>query len=408
VGAGRRPSRFSLGAHMEPIDLLDRQYERLRTRDGVAFMRELPRFYETITAGPTAVVAAMRTLRKEAEACEREFQDADLSLIPELVQLRSELVALAPECDDSGDLRPPNPTMSWTYGLANFDQLASHGPDRLVERGDDDPSRSGMMLRILQSKLNELRHPVPTPGILAPDGAAPQEPQTGVDDFGRRLGNAADLHRHHVRTYQQACNSRGGFQFQVLDLAIEQLNPAPRNIQTDEDRHHWIRGVFMRSMSGWAAVEAAVAGHPHDGDISRHMVESLTEKTKAASDVVYEDLRLKLISTPSTYSQRLTGWLSSPSFGIFETPCAAGAVTGITQANVTGVVVFVALAAVFAILPPALRNLPDIKLNAVSLVCTAVAAAVIAVVFVTTGFAAALLAGLLLGGAFMLGKRSRP
>jgi hypothetical protein len=69
--------------------------------------------------------------------------------------------------------------------------------------------------------------------------------------------------------------------------------------------------------------------------------------------------------------------------------------------------VFVALAAAFALLPPIAASLPTLTLNA-SLVAGAVlTAAAVAVVFVTVGFAASVLAGALFGAVFLLGQRSR-
>jgi hypothetical protein len=95
------------------MDLLDRQYQRLRERDGVEFWRELPRFYETITNGPRQLVSALAELREQASGQEREFRAADAALIPELVELRNELVRLAPEADAVGDPETGRPE----YGL---------------------------------------------------------------------------------------------------------------------------------------------------------------------------------------------------------------------------------------------------------------------------------------------------
>jgi hypothetical protein len=391
----------------DAIHLLERQYQRLRERDGVEFWRELPRFYEMITTGPRPLVSALAQLRERASAQECAFRAADTALIPELVELRNEFVRLAPEADDSGTPRPGDPSMGWNYSLANFDQLASGGPDRLVENIHDDDSASATMLRILQSKLNELRYLPPPPGSQGHTGA--REPRAlgpELDDLSRRLRNIADRHQHEARKYQQGLKRHGGFQVELLDMGIQELNPEPREVRTDEDHHRWANDRFLRAMTGWDAVGAALAGHPFTSDISRHQVELLTEKMKAAADAVYEDLRYKLVNAPRTYVQRLAAWVVSPGYGFVAGPCAVGIVTAVAQNTSAGLGVFVALAAAFALLPPIVASLPTLTLNA-SLVAGAVlTATAVAVVFVTVGFAASVLAGALMGSVFLLGRRS--
>jgi hypothetical protein len=255
--------------------------------------------------------------------------------------------------------------MGWNYSLANFDQLASGGPNRLVENIDDDDSASGTMLRILQSKFNDLRYPPQTPGSQGQ--SVPREPKAlgpELDDLSRRLRNVADRHRHEAGKYRQALKRHGGFQVQLLDIGSEQLNPKPREVHTEEDRLQRANDLFMRSVTGWAAVEAALAGRPHNSDISRRMMEVLTEQMKAAADAVYEDLRYKLSNAPRTYFQRLAAWVSSPAYGFVASPCAVGVVTALAKDKAAGVGVYVALAVALALLPPILERLPALRFNA--------------------------------------------
>jgi hypothetical protein len=399
----------------DPMELLERQYTRLRELEGAEFVRELPRFYETITAGPRPLPSLLAELRGEAREYAAAFDVANDELIPELVTLRHELVTLAPEADDSGQARPPGPSMSWTYGLSNFDQLAAGGPERLVENVDQDPSPSGTMLRILQSKLNALRYPATAPGAPVADAPAATPSSTSggptvgreVDDPGRRLRNAADRHRHALNTYRQAVNRRGGFQVQLLDMAIEQMNPKPREVHTPEDRRQWVEDLLMRSMSGWTAVEAVASGHTPSTDHERHMLEIQTRKLKSAADAVYEDLRFKLANARTTYVQRFATWVGTPGYGFVAGPCGVGAVAAVIKNQFSPAAVFVALAVAWALVPPGVGSLPNIALNAASLTSALIMAAVLVVVLVTVGFAASVGACLLLGVLFVLGQRSR-
>jgi hypothetical protein len=390
------------------MELLERQYALLHALDGVEFLRELPRFYETITTGPRPLPSMLAKLRAEAGEYETAFEKANDEQIPELVALRDELVKLAPEADDSGVPRPPDPGMRWTYGLSNFDQLAAGGSERLVENVDQDPSPSGTMLRILQSKLNGLRYPATAPGAQAadPPAATPTAPPE-LDDLGRRLRNAADRHRHDLNTYRQAVNRRGGFQVQLLDLAIDQMNPKPREVHTPEDRRQWVEDLLMRSISGWTAVEAVASGHTPNTDTERHMLEIQTRKLKAAADAVYEDLRFTLANARSTYSQRFATWIGSPGYGFVAGPCGIGAVAAIVKSQFSPAAGFVALAVAWALVPPALGSLPNIAINAASITTALIMTAVIVVVLVTVGFAPSVGAGLILGAMFVLGQRSR-
>jgi hypothetical protein len=145
----------------DPLELLDRQYARLAGQEGGAFVQELRRFYDFLTAGPQPVVDAVHELRREASQVEDEFNRHDDELVPELVAVRDELVDQAPDADDSNLQRPSSTrdlaTAHWTYSLANFDLIASDGADRLIINQGYDASRSGMLLRILESRLRELQ-----------------------------------------------------------------------------------------------------------------------------------------------------------------------------------------------------------------------------------------------------------
>jgi hypothetical protein len=195
----------------DTLDLLDRQYNLLRQKDGVPFLQELRRFYEFITAGPEEIVTVLTELRAEAETIERRFHQQDRALVEQLAELKAELAKRAPEADDSNMPRPQSgfrPGHEWTYGFANFDQIVNDGPDRFVEQQDRDAGKSGMLIRILQAKLYELQWMTVSPRGLPPRSDTNQ--REDLDDLGRRLGNLADRHRHEKQELLQAVDQLGG------------------------------------------------------------------------------------------------------------------------------------------------------------------------------------------------------
>ena len=188
----------------------------------MAFVQELPRFYELISSG--AAGKALAELRQDAHERVLRFKAHDRGLIPELVEVKADLVRRAPEVDDSPIRRPRGthpPPLEWQFGFANFDQIASHGPDRLVVAQGQDTSASGMLLRILDNKLRQLRW-----RRTGPSGAteiSQENLRPDLDDLARRVRNLGDRHRHAEQEFSQEMSRHGGFQVAYLDGAIEQM-----------------------------------------------------------------------------------------------------------------------------------------------------------------------------------------
>lgn len=396
----------------DPMELLDRQHQRLHERDGVEFVQELRRFYDFINAGPGPVTEALAELRDEAARIERTFEEHDGELIPELVELRNDLAARAPDIDDSDAPRPAGrgtASMEWAFGLANFDQLATSGPDLVRVNQGLDTSASGMMLRVLEQKLRRLQFTaVSVGGTLVP---AEENQRPALNDLTRRLRNLADRHRHAEQEFTQAVQQRGGFQVMYLDVAVSQLNPAPRWVETDEEEHAWMDETFKRVAAGWYDVQDAAGGRTLN-ERSRQVVDIHVDKLKPAAERVYEDLRLKLATAPPppeptpTYGQRLRAWMKSPTFALIGGPCIAGVLTAIVIGKGAGLGVFLALTVVLAVVPPLWAHLPRMTYTASSLAFAGLVAGVVIVLLVTVGLVAAVGAFVLLVLAFTLGQRT--
>lgn len=324
---------YSAPVASDPVELLDRQHTRLQAQGGPEFVHELRRFYEFITAGPDAVTGTLAELRAEAQRIEGEFEEHDEALVPELINVKEQFVTRAPEADDSARPRPQQmgaPSMEWAYSLANFDQVATIGPDRNVVRQSCDTSRSGMMLRILEHKLRALQW------YERPEGPNPKPSETNLrpdlDDLVRDVGNLGERHRHAAQTFGQAVEGHGGFGVMYLDMAVGEMNPPPRRVESDADKHAWMDETFRRVMGGWQVIEDVAAGRSLDST-ARQTLDIHIERLKPAAERVYEDLRMKLATAPAPpppeqdYGERLKAWASSPGYGLLGGPFLSGLVT---------------------------------------------------------------------------------
>ncbi len=373
----------------DPLALLDRQHARLQEQRGASFVHELKTFHGFLTTtGPTEVTAALAKLRAEAERVEREFTEHDEALVPRLVALKTKLVVQAPEADDSDVPRPQTdwrPPMEWASTLANFDQVASGGADRLAVRNGYDISTSGMLLRILEGRLNRLqfvKNPSEPDSLTADDNLRPD-----LNDLRRELRNLGDRHRHAANTFTNAVETHGGVQVQVLDWAVEEMNPEPALVESDEDEHAMMDQVFRRVMSGMHALEDASAGRSLSST-AQQALEYNTSRLKSAAEKVYEAVRLKvaMASAPSAtthdYGQRLKRWIISPGYQLIGGPSISGLITQLARTATKGVALFFALAILAALVPPALPGLPSFTYTRAlaGFIVTACAAVVIALI----------------------------
>jgi hypothetical protein len=140
------------------LELLDRQYERVKAADGATFLQELKR-YRDLVESDKRLSPLVEHISAETEAAHQAFKADDDELVKELVALKTDLVARASDLDDSGEPRPADDSMrltnfGWQRTFANFDQVASHGVDAMYERRDWDDSRSGLLVAIVTEKLH--------------------------------------------------------------------------------------------------------------------------------------------------------------------------------------------------------------------------------------------------------------
>jgi hypothetical protein len=396
----------------DSLELLDRQYARLAAQDGAGFIQELRRFYDFLTAGPAPVSDAVRVLRDEACEVEEAFNRHDDELVPQLVEIRNELVNQAPDADDSNLQRPQGTrdlaTAHWTYSLANFDLVASDGSDRLIVNQGYDASRSGMLLRILESRLRELQWTTDARGTNPTVSQVNLRPE--LDGVAREVRVLAGRHRHAAQAYSAAVDSHGGNQMVALDFAVEQMNPAPREVRTDADEEAWLNETFKRVMGGWHTVEAAAAGRSLDGR-ELQTLGYVIERLKPACELVYEDVRMKLATTSppqpaADYGDRLQAWMVSPTYQMLGWPCIGGAIQQAATGKSDGLALFIAAAVLGLVVPPAVRPvaISRLTLTSVAFIVVTSAAVVLALVFSGIPLAVGLLVILML--AYLAGRHS--
>ena len=394
----------------DAVELLDRQFNRLRDQDGAEFVQELKVFYEFVTtSGPAEVTSALLELREDAARIEREFNAHDAEMVPELVDLKARLVATVPETDDSQAPRPttdwPREPFEWLYTLANFDQLTTGGPDRFMLKQGGDESTSGMLLRILENRVHLLQFSTDPGNPTAPMSDANLRPE--LDQLRRDLRNLGDRHRHAVNIFTNAIETHGGVQIQLLDWVVEEMNPAPVHVESEEDEHARVNQMFKRLMSGMYALEDAAAGR----ELSGYAADALTfsvERIKPAVDKVYEGIRLKVALAPAPvpradYGVRLRRWVLSPGYALVGGPCISGVITQVVQDKGKGAVLFLLLAIAAAVGPPLREGLPRLTYTRVSLGFVVIASAAVVVALVTASLGVAFLVFLLAVVAFVAG-----
>jgi hypothetical protein len=132
-------------------------------------------------------------------------------------------------------------------------------------------------------------------------------------------------------------------------MAVEQMNPEPTDVHTDDEEHAWMDQMFRRVAAGWNYWEDAATGKPLDARGSEVLTLHV-ERMRRAADRVYEDLRMKLATAPPppapvpSYPDRVARWTLSPAYALFGGPCLAGIITAAATGTGAGVGVYLLLA----------------------------------------------------------------
>src|SRR4051794_13843158 len=94
------------------LRLLDDQRAFLIEQDGADFIRQVPRYIAALE-DDSQVATLLDDLRHDGQTVFAEYDEHDRDLVPMLVELRNELVSIAPDADDSSMQPPSTGTPSW-------------------------------------------------------------------------------------------------------------------------------------------------------------------------------------------------------------------------------------------------------------------------------------------------------
>jgi hypothetical protein len=136
------------------LELLDRQVAFLLGQpDDAAFLVQLDPFLRALE-GDTILAAYLDDIRDDLVDITLVMEKIDAELVPELVELRNELVAMRPSVDDSnapapGSQRTPE-LFAYETTLAFFDEAVDGVPGHFNEHAEGGTART--LLSILRSK----------------------------------------------------------------------------------------------------------------------------------------------------------------------------------------------------------------------------------------------------------------
>lgn len=285
------------------MELLDRQFAFLTRQRGADFIRQLRLFLGVLRQDPR-FASHTEDIRTELVDFFQRASEEDNRFLHEAVALRIELASRAPGVDDS-DMEPPpqdHGDMRYRASFAHFDRVVS-GEDSPVRgiplqpTGSEDESRSGTLLGILLQKLSQLRTGIE----IGAGGAVPTEHQRpDLRDLERRVGNLSRSQQHWHRAVIAGRRTLPGSALAALEHAVEQSNPAPVTIVTDEDFHDYANAMFVMANEGLFSLFSKAL---YEGRLSAEEAEQLeevVERLRALADRLFEDVRRRL-GTVRTY-----------------------------------------------------------------------------------------------------------
>ena len=151
---------------LDPVlSLLDRQVEALADQPTMPeFLISVQPFLRALEAEPRIAIH-LEDLRDETLDRVRVIEKEDSELVPKLTELRTRLVELSPDLDDS-NAAPPSEgdDRDWIDSLAQFDVIAAAEPEPLNYKAEG--ARSQRLLEILRAKRERL--PPHTPARSKP------------------------------------------------------------------------------------------------------------------------------------------------------------------------------------------------------------------------------------------------
>lgn len=220
-------------------------------------------------------------LRQEALDLDRSRKERDAAEVQRLVALKRELLARAPDADDSTMPEPSSgdiaAVFAWHQTLAAFDAIAV-GRRKPLREGQ---TTAEAVLAILGAKIGALQ---------APSGAKANH-RPDLDDLAIERGNLEEEHNHWKRESDDDVATSPGVALIALEIVLRDLNPPPTPAR---DIREFAIAALQEVMSGKHDFREAVYGRNKGEALAKPLA-----KCKVFAEQVFQGLLLKIGSRRS-------------------------------------------------------------------------------------------------------------
>lgn len=282
----------------EQIDLLERQYDYLSRQVGLDYIRQARQFCSFLQRN-VQYSGLIQDMLREAQTAIDELEEADNSLMPELVAIRNELQQRAPECDDSNMQRPAPAVlnhMKYELSFAFFDAFLK-GADRISGRPMrptpyDDRTTFQTLSWIVSGKITTLMD-----GYNPASGAFEEDKKrTDLQDLRVRVTKLQRKHDHKFKEFLDAKFSLPGISWSNIIGIFNAINPEPTAYDGLD-----IEEMLEMALHNPGRVLGKALYEPEArlSDAQRHSVEYLIGEIRKLCERIYEELRLRLGTTRS-------------------------------------------------------------------------------------------------------------
>ena len=319
-------------------ELLDRQVAFLvKQPDDASFLIQVEPFLRALETDDR-LRSYLEDVLDELVRDIQVLQAVDLELVPELVELRDELVTLRPEADDS-DAEPPEPggirqalaLVGYQQTLAYFDEQVTAEPELFNLKAEGGKAKT--LLSILQAKdqqylIDEERRARTEQTSDEPEAvadnrettddsagansdaatqdtanggnarvkssAAAVEPErTELDRWRTRIGNVDRRLRHARRWFRLRMRTSPGLALRDLQAARDAVQPPLKLVDPDENPVVMLSDmVMMVSSADYPLLKVADGDRLDDTD--RKLIAERVTQLRARTERLNEDLRRRI------------------------------------------------------------------------------------------------------------------
>jgi hypothetical protein len=311
------------------VELLDRQFNfLLKQPDDASFLIEVEPFLRALR-DDDRLASYLDDLRDELVRVIQVLEQTDAELVPELIELRNELVTLRPEADDSGAAPPappvggtaPNVAARFAYQqtLAYFDERAGAEPDSFNHRGQG--GKASALLAVLQAKDSaylrgeeeeaarrgagvqvgeEAKEANASPDDACSDDASAEGPleRTDLDRWRTRVGNVDRRLNHVRRWFRLRIRTSAGVALLKLEAARDAMQPPLKLVDPDEGAAGLL-GDMLRLVgsSDYSLLKVADEDRLDDADV--HVITERVADLRSSAQRLHEELRRRIGATRS-------------------------------------------------------------------------------------------------------------